>query len=277
MQQTAPPRKPRGSRLAPRRVLATRQGTIISALVTAVLAAAIMVVFLDGYRDSTRGDGNVSALVAKGLIERGTSGEVIATEELFTRESVAEDQLREGAVSDPAALRGKVSETDILPGQQLTAGAFATSNGAPSSRLSDYERAITVAVDTSHGLLGNVREGDKVDVLGAFNATNGNDLAGSIVRMLVRNVLVLEAPGSGDLDEDRVNEEKAVTLRVTDRQAMAIAFTEERGKVWLLLRPPTRAKQAPISAVSAQRLLAGVRPVETRPGGGIDEDGGGDR
>jgi Flp pilus assembly protein CpaB len=179
--QTATPKKPKNGRLSPQRVLSSRQGTMMAALVTAVLAAAILVVFLGRYRETTAADGGVeSVLVAKTLIEKGTSGEVIATEDLFTVKKVNDDQVEEGAISDPSSLQGKVTSADVLPKQQLTAGALTGSTNAVSARLADYDRAITVGVDTPHGLLGNVRTGDKVDVIGVL---------GPVVRMLVRDVL----------------------------------------------------------------------------------------
>jgi Flp pilus assembly protein CpaB len=229
-----------------------------------VLAAAILVVFLGRYRETTAaGGGAESVLVAKTLIEKGTSGEVIATEDLFTVKKVNDDQVEEGAISDPSSLQGKVTSADVLPKQQLTTGALTGSTNAVSARLADYDRAITVGVDTPHGLLGNVRAGDKVDVIGVL---------GPVVRMLVRDVLVLDTVKI-DPKED-VDEEKPVTLRVTDKQAAAIAYTQDQGEVWLVLRPPTRAKQSEISGLSLKHLLRRVQPFQPGPLGGIDEDGG---
>ncbi len=64
-------------------------------------------------------------LVAKNLIQKGTPGDIIGTSDQFQVASVPKGQLQIGALTDPAALAGRVAVTDIYPGQQLTAGYFA--------------------------------------------------------------------------------------------------------------------------------------------------------
>ena len=59
-------------------------------------------------------------LVAKNLIPKGTSGIVIAEKQLFQAATLAKDDLKVGAISDPAYLNGRVAVADIFPGQQIT-------------------------------------------------------------------------------------------------------------------------------------------------------------
>ena len=67
-----------------RKTLSTRGGTIAVSAVAAALAAVILVAYLHRYRDSVRNSGvPVTVLVAKGLIEKGTSGDIIASQDLY--------------------------------------------------------------------------------------------------------------------------------------------------------------------------------------------------
>jgi Flp pilus assembly protein CpaB len=177
---------------------------------------------------------------------------------------VPKDQIKHGALTDPGALRGKVASKSIYPGQQLTAGSFTATSEGVRTKLSGYDRAISVSVDASHGVLGQVEAGDHVDVLGGYNVTGKGDggLNHPVVRTLVQNVLVLEAPKKKPTAKGGGGDEDEVTLRVTDEQAAATAFTEDNGKVWIALRPPTSARQSRIRAVTLESLLIGLKPIE---------------
>src|SRR4051794_23549541 len=116
---TKPPRRPR--RLAPTRVLSTRQGSMFVALVTALLAGGLLLAFLNSYRHSSEGtSASATVLVAKSVIEKGTTGEVIATKGMFERRRVADEQIKDGAFTDASSLKGKVTKGEVLPDQQLT-------------------------------------------------------------------------------------------------------------------------------------------------------------
>ena len=137
-----------------RKMLGTRKGTIIVAAVCAVIAATILIVALNNYRDSVSSSNNQeTVLVASNLIQKGTSGDAIASEQLFQPKSVAAKQVTTGAIADTAQLHGRVAVADIFPGQQLTAADF-TSNGGLASQLAPTQRAMTISVDPSHGMVG---------------------------------------------------------------------------------------------------------------------------
>ena len=107
---------------------------------------------------------------AKDFIEKGTPGNVVGSEGLFQTASTPKDDLKEGAISDPDSLGGLVATTDIYPGQQLTVSDFGpTPADALTNEIAGEERAISMALDSAHGMIGNVRAGDRVDVYGAFN------------------------------------------------------------------------------------------------------------
>src|SRR3954451_16972504 len=84
-----------------RRVLSTREGTIAFA----VLAAVVLMAFTRGYKHSVERNGEeVTALVAKDALPKGSPGDVIAEKGLFQPTGFARDQVKDGAITDPATL-----------------------------------------------------------------------------------------------------------------------------------------------------------------------------
>jgi Flp pilus assembly protein CpaB len=181
------------------------------------------------------------------LIPKGTPGEAIGTKVLFQATTVPKSQLKDGALSDPSALRGEVALTDIYPGQQLTVASFGPLRaGAIASQLTGFERAVAIPVDSTHGLIGQAQAGDHVDVLVGLNATGSNGPAqGAFIKTILQNVPILTATGS------------SLTLRVTDQQASRLAWASDNGKIWVTLRPPAGAEQSRPRIVSLDSIIAG--------------------
>jgi Flp pilus assembly protein CpaB len=248
-----------------RRLLGTRSGTLALAAGIAVLAGLVLVAFLSQYKDSVRGGTTTStALVAGSLIPKGTSGDVVIGEKLFKTGTFSDAQLNDGALSDTAALAGKVATRDVYPGQQIKASDFSGNSDSVRGKLTGDQRAIAIPVDPAHGLVGEVRAGDRVDVLAGFNAVSTKTGTGRpVVRTLLQNVLVLGVPKSDDSSSgvaeggDTAN----ITIRATDQQAAAVAFAADNGKVWLVLRPPAGASQQKPAIVNLEALLAGSEPI----------------
>ena len=116
------------------KLVSTRRGTLIAALLIALLAGASILLYLNSYRDSLKAQGaNVTVLVAKQTIPKGTSGSVVAQKDLYTVTTIKESQLLEGAMSDPASLKNKVATTEIFAGAQLTATDFGAAGDSPAA------------------------------------------------------------------------------------------------------------------------------------------------
>src|SRR4029453_2086520 len=129
--QKPPPPKRRPPRREMRKMLSTRGGTTLVAAVSAMLAAGVLLIFLNQYRESVNSADDVSTvLVAKNLIEKGSPGDVVAEDALFQTTRVRKDDLKDGGISDPSSLKGKIATTDVFPGEQLVAGEFV--NATPS-------------------------------------------------------------------------------------------------------------------------------------------------
>ena len=273
MQTTLKPPKPnrdgKGPKLsrAGKGPLDSRNGSVLAAVVTAALAGLIIMVFLNQYRDNVNKDGvPTPVLIAGKLIEQGASGDTIGAAGLFKADEVPRDQLKTGAVTDAATLRGKVAVDDILPGQQLTVADFKPAGRGIVTKLGPDQRAIKIALDNAHGLIGTVRKGDRVDVLSGFLVDSATGRQQPILRTLMQNLLVLDAPAevkAGGVGGGGSAKAKEVTLRVTDKQAPKLAFAADNGKLWLLLRPQNGRDAETQSMVTLQQLLLGAKPVRS--------------
>ena len=252
------------------KLLSTRGGTIALAVAAAALSAVVLLAYLSRYRDSVNASAQpVSVLVAKSLIEKGTPGSVVGRQELFQTTELPQDKVKEGAITDPATLSSQVAAADIFPGQQLTAAEFSTTDaGALGTKLADDQRAVSVPLDGAHGMIGNIRAGDRVDVIGGFNvipiaptgAPLDNGRERPILRVIMEDILVLDAP-AGEAASTAGATTDNVTLRMTDREATKIAFAADNGKVWLILRPRTGGRPTTTDVVTLETLLLGVKPV----------------
>jgi Flp pilus assembly protein CpaB len=224
----------------------------------AVLAAVILVAYLHRYRDSVRNSGvPVTILVAKGLIEKGTSGDIIASSDLYQVSTLPKGEVR-------------VTTADIFPGEQLTAANLET-GGATSmaNRITGDERAVTVPIDVAHGMVGEISAGDHVDIYGGFNVKKLNadgtpDTAAAerpVLKLLVADVLVLEAPDSGSNGIGASGGKSQLTLRMNDQQAATTAFSADNGILWAFLRPKVNADTTSPDIVSLETVLFGVPSV----------------
>jgi pilus assembly protein CpaB len=248
------------------RYLGTRRGAVTAAAVAAALAALVLLVFINNYKDNVKsGTQTQSVLVANQLIPKGTNGDAVASSGLFRPTSISSDNVRTAAVTDAAALSGRVATRDIYPGQQILASDFARGGDELRGRIQGNQRAIAIPLDSSHGILGELKDGDHVDVLAGFKATSSSSGASQpVLKTLLQNVLVLKAPTSFSASSNS-GKDGNVTLRVTDREASQVAYASDQGQIWLVLRPPAGAKQTKPSAVTLNSVLAGT-PAISRGG-----------
>jgi Flp pilus assembly protein CpaB len=195
-----------------------------------VLAAVLLVVYLDRYRARVGGANTPTpVLVAKQVIKKGTPGAIVATQSMYVATELPRRDVDVDALADPQALVGRAAVADIFPGQQLTNADFAASSDASvGSQIVGTQRALSIAIDNVHGSLSQVQAGDFVDVLTAVSGET----------CLFRpNVKVLAIPtttgpsGTGNL-----------VLMVESRDAVNFAVAADHSQLWFVLRPVAGAK-----------------------------------
>jgi Flp pilus assembly protein CpaB len=247
-------------------LLTTRRGTVMLGAASAVLAAVLLLVYLGQYRKSvSSGAAPITVLVAEKLISKGTSASVIGSDGLMQVLTIPRDQAKQGAVSDPVLLKGRVAVQDIYPGQQLTLADFTavTTDAIPTKLVRD-QRAIAVPFDSSHGMIGHIQAGDRVDVyVGLYN--EAASAAGAVLKLLAENVYVLSAPGAagGGIGGAAGNSSNFV-FRVRGAEAAKIAWSADNGTLWIVLRPGNGAKAVRPGNITGQTILKS-RPTPVEP------------
>jgi Flp pilus assembly protein CpaB len=224
------------------KLTSTRGGTLLLGLLAAALAAVLLVVYLNRYRQSVQSDAKAApVLVARALIPAGTPGRVIAQKQLFALKEIARGDLKTGAVVDSSYLDGRVAVHDIFPGQQITSADVSVNvSTALPTQITGRQRAFALSVDGSRGLVGFVSDGDHVDVYYETGAAGTTDLA-----LLAGDVTVLRAP----------TKDTPALLRADSTVAQRLALGADTGSLWFLLRPSAEAKAAPRKLLTQQQLI----------------------
>ena len=227
------------------KVQQSRGWTLALGIAAAALAAILLIAYLVQYRSSVNDStAPTPVLVAKNLIPKGTSGTVIAEKQLFQAATLSKDDLKIGAISDPAYLNGRVAVADIFPGQQITTADLSVGlTDAVPTQLSGKQRAVAIPMTGNRGLTGYVSSGDRVDV---YYETGSN--GGTILGLLAPNVLVLRA-GSGAA---------SAIIKADAALAQTLALASDSGTLWFLLRPAGDAKNPPKKSISSTELLAKI-------------------
>ena len=141
----------------------------------AILAAILLIVYLNRYRSSVDGaNAPMPVLVAKQLIPQGPPEPSIGQPGGVSGLDGGEDTLKDGAITDPAYLVGRVTVNDILPNQQITtADLSAGTTDALPTKITGPQRAFAIPVDTAKGMVGLVVEGDHVDIYMSLGSGGG--------------------------------------------------------------------------------------------------------
>jgi Flp pilus assembly protein CpaB len=241
------------------KLLQTRSGTVALGGAAAVMAAFVLLLNLNQYRNSVAADSEpVTVLVAKKLIEKGVPGDVVGVRRLFESEKAPRSQVQDGAITDPSTLRGRVAVDRIYPGQQLTVADFGATTQAIGATLTGKHRAMAIPLDSAHGMIGKVEPGDRVDVFASLQP-KGTD-AVPILKVVVQDALVLDAPATTGAGLGGGNQTSNVVLRVNRDQAATIAYAVDYGKVWVVLRPRAGAPPTKPGVVTERTILGDIKP-----------------
>ena len=154
-----------------------------------------------------------------------------------------------GALTSMQGLDNLVVSQTIYHAQQVPSAVFQPPlTTGTSLQIRATERAISLPVDTDSGLIGTLKDGDRVDVLLAYKGDDTGVGGVSFTRPLLRDILVLTAPDAKSADGH-------VLLKLTDIQSAKLLYAEQFQKVWLVERPKTQAQDSPAALETASTVL----------------------
>lgn len=219
----------------------SRGWAILLGIGAAILAAILLVVYLDNYRDSVNGDNaQTQVFVAKSLITKGTSGTLIGNRDLYQPTTLPRRDVKVGAIADPAYLNGRVAVADILPGQQITTADFSAGiSTAVSARITGLQRGVSVPVDAIRMSVTQVVEGDTIDLYVAV---------GGQIKLFAPNVKVLATPVAGAAAGSYI-------LQMNTRDVPDMMAAADSSTLWAAIRPKTAVKPTADVPGSIQTVL----------------------
>jgi pilus assembly protein CpaB len=258
------------------RVLTSRFGAAGAAIVLALAAAALVVVYTQNHDTGLKSSsGDVTVLVATRTIAEFTPANQVVDGNMFREDKVSADAVADGAVTDAEQLKGMVARNDIYPGEQLTTNQFQRSDTTNVAvKLQPDQRALAFPVDPASGMIGQLQSGDHVDVVATFDVLpvgkNGVPLTGAqaipLTKTIVSNALVLTAPeaagGTTGSHADSAHG-PSLTLAIDTEQVNSILFAQQKGSIWFALRPPGSAQDIDNKIVDVDAVLRGVGEART--------------
>ncbi len=180
----------------------------------------------------------VEAFVAAQDIPKGTSGDSAVGSGLISTAKVLAGSVPADAVTDTGALKGKVAVATISARQFITASSFATpANGGGGSLAAAIDGsnfvAVTVSVDSAHGVAGAIAPGDHVDV--AVIGDSGAQYLLQDVRVLAVGQVTSTSPIGGAASAAAANS-GLITFEVSPSDALLVENAAHSGSLYLSLR-----------------------------------------
>ena len=229
---------------------------IIGALVLALVGTLVLVSYVNGAEDrALAGEKTVKVLVAAEPIAAGSTAAELEGKVKFER--VPQKVKADGAVTSINELGKRVTETELMPGEQILEGRFVTPSEVETaeSQGGDGLLETTIALDPARALGGRVEAGDTVAVVSSFDPFDvpGGGKTPNQTHILAHKVRVtrvqVDADGSTETETESEDDEDAneaqpapsgqllVSLELGAPDVERVVFTAEFGHVWLAAEP----------------------------------------
>ena len=235
-----------------------RTRNILVASGLALLAIVFMVVYVSKARNGSASDvgkGLVSVLFAAQDIHAGTPGATLQNGALVTKE-VPQSAVAPDSIASPRSVAGQVATQDILAGEPVTTRTFGPIAAAGvRSRIEGMQRVVQVAGDENQVLDGTLQPGDRVDVIGSWNAPE-NCGSCHVTRVVAANVLVVAT--SAEVGASDQQGQAPVQLRLTNGQVNRVFWLSKNGDWWLALRPVVKPENGGTGIENSRSLLLGA-------------------
>src|SRR3989339_1073309 len=207
------------------------------------------------------------------------SGKLISENMLYTQR-VDKNSLPAEAATSVARVVDRISTVSIKEKYMIPVDKLVwptTKETTLAAKTPIGKRAMTISVDNISSLLGMIKPGDYVDVIGIILLrveVDGKQAAEPATVPLFQNVLILSVGtelGAGS-EKESASRRKAseftpkesaaplITLSLSPEEANILAFVKEQGKIQLILRSPGDAQTRPVQPTSWATVLKYLFP-----------------
>lgn len=168
-----------------------------------------------------------------------------------------------GAMTDPKALEGRITRSNIQRGEPVTEGKLAPAgtSGGLSAVVAEGKRAMTVRVNDVVGVAGFALPGNYVDILVNTQSDSGGDQSvreQAISKIVLERILVLAIAQESNRDDTKPKVVNAVTLELTPEQVEKLDLARSVGTLSLVLRNQIDPNSANTGGATKSSLLDGV-------------------
>ena len=260
-----------------------RNWRVLTAVAAVVLAAVASVL---AYTYLTQADARaqdktelVPALVARNAIPKGTPGNAAVDDDLLEVKKVPRDALPDAVLTSNEGLDGLVASSLIAKGQFVVRDSFVAPSQVDgfSTTVKDGKQAISMSVDTTHGVAGFIQPNDSINVIATVDvkdivsATEPLKMTAFLIpglRVLAVGETTSSTPaaqsgdtggdGTTDTTQAAPEQQGLITVEVTPRQAAQIAHLMNLGVITLTLNSPdfdVKDFQNPQEIVEATNLF----------------------
>lgn len=221
-----------------RRVIAA-----VAAIVLAIVGAILLTNYVrNADQRAMQGLEPTQVLVVSSTIPEGTAAEALT--DFVEVNTIPASALVPGAISDLAEVAGRVTTSDLQPGEQVIMGRFADPESvADPTRVAppDGYQEVTIQLDAQRVLGGTLKAGDRVGIIlsatiADLNGETDVEVTSNILdQVLVTRVARTEAATTED--GQPAPQSLYVTFGVPTQEAERIVFGMEHASVWLTLQP----------------------------------------
>ena len=263
------------------------RGLVVAiAVVLAVAAAAAVVLYTQGVKETAEQGGQLTTvIVSSQTIDANKPLDPLIEQGIFSEIDIPQNALVDGAVTDLSQMEGATTTTTILANEQISSSRLSTADERLNEvGVSEGHIAVAVELEAPQGGTGNIQPGDNVAVFGTYQ--NVQIIAGDL-RQIINNpgavpagagqkqdvpdftvtiirsvrVLRIENPSvdtetGQQSDSDRIR----ITLDLLPQDAQNLVFAQENGLVWLgLLNPKDEEGLETDASTVPLELLIGAK------------------
>jgi len=230
---------------------------VVGAVVLALVGTLALVTYVNGAEDrALAGEKTVEVLVAAEAIPAGTPAADL--EGQLTFERIPVKVRAEGAVTSISQLGKRVTETDLLPGEQIVRARFVANGAQQGSGGTASANALgaTLQLDPARALGGQIKIGDTVAIV----VSTTPEGAPPQTQILLHKVTISGVQTDASTPADAAADEETapggsllVTFALDVPSVERLVFAAENAKVWLASEP-SEADESGSTAVSVSNL-----------------------
>jgi pilus assembly protein CpaB len=210
--------------------------TVLVPLLVGVLATMLVSWYI-GNEEKRLSPADVVPIV---VASRTIPAKTVLTQDMLRIQSVPRPYAPVGSLHKTEEAIGRVSTISLIDGEPIAASRVALSEKVLG--LAHFVppglRAVTVAVNEITGNAGFPEPGDRVDVMATFTKEiGGRDRTDLVLENVQVLAIVRDSDSKSSPSFKDMKSYTSMTLAVTPSQAATLVWSEERGKLRMLLRP----------------------------------------